>query len=108
MVEKNHFIPKIIALVAIASIIATVAAMIGFNRDQIITISVFSMSIMGALLFWQFRVSFAFFGSSMLLLTRVITFEEFIMHSSMEIILFLIEMPTTTFIVFSGFIPASR
>jgi len=75
-----------------ATVTGFVAGNIGFNRDQIITLCVFSVSILGALFFWQFRVSFALFGSSMLLLTRIITFEEFISYSSMEIILFLIGM----------------
>lgn len=90
--SKNHFIPRIILLALIAAIVGTVANGIGFDKRQIVTLTVFSLSILGALLFWQFRVSFAFFGSSLLLLSRVITFEEFIAFSSMEIILFLIGM----------------
>jgi Na+/H+ antiporter NhaD/arsenite permease-like protein len=89
---KNHFLRKIIVLVLIAAGLATMAVNIGFDKRQVITLVVFSVSILGALLFWQFRVSFAFFGSSILLLTRIITFEEFILHSSMEVILFLIGM----------------
>jgi len=89
---RNHFLLKISVLALIAAVVATVASKIGFDRRQIITLTVFSVSILGALLFWQFRVSFAFLGSSILLLTRVITFEEFMMFSSMEIILFLIGM----------------
>ncbi len=89
---KNHFVLKILVLVLIALTVATISTHLGFNRNQVITLTVFSLSILGALLFWQFRVSFAFFGSSMLLLTRIITFEEFIALSSMEIIFFLIGM----------------
>ncbi|MBN1872073.1 MAG: hypothetical protein JW800_05810 [Candidatus Omnitrophica bacterium] len=89
---KNHFIAKISALILIAAAIALISSVIGFDKKQVTTITVFSLSILGALLFWEFRVSFAFFGSSLLLLTRVITFEEFIAHSSMEVILFLIGM----------------
>ena len=65
---KNHFILKITVLALIAAIVATVAFNIGFDKRQIVTLTVFSVSIMGALLFWQFRVSFAFFGSSVLLI----------------------------------------
>lgn len=89
---KNHFLFKIIVLALLVLAVGTVAARIGFDKRQLTTLTVFSMSILGALLFWQFRVSFAFFGSSMLLLLGIVTFEEFIMLSSMEVILFLIGM----------------
>jgi Na+/H+ antiporter NhaD/arsenite permease-like protein len=89
---KNHFLFKITVLILLAAVVATVAAGIGFDKRQIITLAVFSVSILGALLFWQFRVSFAFFGSSILLLTGIITLEKFIIYSSMEVILFLIGM----------------
>lgn len=89
---KNNFLLKISVLILLAAVVATVAARIGFDKRQVTTLTVFSVSILGALLFWQFRVSFAFLGSSILLLARIITFEEFIVFSSMEIILFLIGM----------------
>lgn len=89
---RNHFLYKIIVLILLASLVATAAAATGFDKRQVITLAVFSVSILGALLFWQFRVSFAFFGSSLLLLTRIITIEELIAFSSMEVILFLIGM----------------
>lgn len=90
--EKNNFIFKIVVLILLTAIVATVATKIGFDKRQVVTLTVFSMSILGAVLFWEFRVSFAFFGSSMLLLLRIISFEDFIMLSSMEVILFLIGM----------------
>ncbi|MBL7071656.1 MAG: hypothetical protein ISS26_05765 [Candidatus Omnitrophica bacterium] len=92
MAKRDKFLFKIVMLVLLASTVATVGANIGFNTKQVTTLTVFSLSILGALFFWEFRVSFAFFGSSMLLMMRIITFEEFIAFSSMEVILFLIGM----------------
>lgn len=90
--QKNHFFFKVVILILLAAGVAMLAGRIGLDKRQVITLAVFSMSILGALLFWEFRLSFAFLGASVLLLTHIITFEEFIMLSSMEVILFLIGM----------------
>ena len=92
MANRDRFIFKIAVLILLASVIAVIGTRIGFDRRQVTTLTVFSFSILGALFFWQFRVSFAFFGSSLLIIMRIITFEEFIALSSMEVILFLIGM----------------
>ncbi len=89
---SNNYLFKITVLILIMAAVAMGALAIGFDKKQAATLTIFSMSILGALLFWEFRVSFAFFGSSLLLLFRIITFQEFILFSSMEIILFLIGM----------------
>jgi Na+/H+ antiporter NhaD/arsenite permease-like protein len=88
----RHYLSKILVLILIVAGVAFFASLIGLDKKQVTTLAVFSMSILGALLFWELRLSFAFFGSSLLLLFRIITFQEFIMLSSMEIILFLIGM----------------
>jgi len=92
MATRDKFIFKIAGLILLAAVIAMAGVGIGFDKKQVITLAVFSFSILGALFFWQFRVSFAFFGSSLLIIMRIITFEEFIALSSMEVILFLIGM----------------
>jgi len=78
----------VIALVAIAF----VGVSLGFNLNQTITLCAFSLSILGTLLFWQFRLSFAFLGTTIILFTGVVPLKDFLAHSSMEIILFLIGM----------------
>ncbi|MBU4377170.1 MAG: anion permease [Candidatus Omnitrophica bacterium] len=88
----RHYLSKIFILISIVAIVAVTASAIGLDKKQATTLAIFSLSILGALLFWDFRVSFAFFGSSLLLLFRIMTFQEFILFSSMEIILFLIGM----------------
>lgn len=89
---KNNFIIKSIILISLAFFIALLGKIIGFNARQVLVTGIFSISILGAILFWEFRLSFAFLGSSIMLLTGIATLEEFILASSWEIIFFLLGM----------------
>ena len=64
----------------------------GLNSHQTLAVAIFVASICGTLFFWEFRLSFAFLGSSILVLTRTIDIENLIKFSSLEVILFLIGM----------------
>ncbi|MCM8798010.1 MAG: SLC13 family permease [Candidatus Omnitrophica bacterium] len=65
---------------------------IGLNFSQSLSLGVFALSILGTVFFWDFRLSFAFLGTSLLLLTRTIDLENLIKFSSLEVILFLVGM----------------
>ncbi|NQT05910.1 MAG: hypothetical protein HQ575_00030, partial [Candidatus Omnitrophica bacterium] len=89
----NHkFLAKSLILVFTAALIALSVKLLGFNTKQVLATGIFSISILGAILFWEFRLSFAFLGSSIMLLTGVATLERFILASSWEIIFFLLGM----------------
>jgi len=60
--------------------------------QQSLSITIFSASILGTLFFWDFRLSFAFLGTSVLLVTKTIDLEHVIEFSSLEVILFLVGM----------------
>jgi Na+/H+ antiporter NhaD/arsenite permease-like protein len=92
MAKEKYLLQKSLSLVAAVAIIAFCGYRMSFNANQIITLSAFSLSILGTLLFWQFRLSFAFLGTTIILFTGVATLQEFLRHSSMEIIFFLIGM----------------
>jgi len=64
----------------------------GMNTQQALSISIFSASVLGTLFFWDFRLSFAFIGTSILLMTKTIDLEHVIEFSSLEVILFLVGM----------------
>lgn len=64
----------------------------GLEVKQIFSLASFVFTILGTILFWEFRLSFAFFSTSFLLFSRVANLEDFLRFSSMEIILFLIGM----------------
>jgi Na+/H+ antiporter NhaD/arsenite permease-like protein len=65
---------------------------IGLNGHQATAISIFSASILGTLFFWDFRLGFAFIGTSILLATRTIDLENVIKFASLDVILFLVGM----------------
>lgn len=62
------------------------------NAHQALSISIFSASILGTLFFWDFRLSFAFIGTSVLLMTKTVDLEHILEFSSLEVILFLVGM----------------
>ena len=59
---------------------------------QALSIGIFSASILGTLFFWDFRLSFAFIGTSVLLMTKTVDLEHVLEFSSLEVILFLVGM----------------
>lgn len=63
-----------------------------FTRDQIISASIFLLIICGTLFYWKFRVTFAFAGISVLLITRLLDVPHVIEHAGLDIILFLVGM----------------
>jgi Na+/H+ antiporter NhaD/arsenite permease-like protein len=65
---------------------------IGLNPHQATAIAIFSISILGTLFFWSFRLTFAFLGTSVLLMTQTIDLDNVIKFSSLEVILFLVGM----------------
>jgi len=60
--------------------------------QQAFILCIFSLSIIGTLLFWELRLSFVFVGSGVLFLPRSIDLEHFIRFASLDVILFLIGM----------------
>lgn len=83
---------KLIFLIAVALGLGVLSRNHGLNFHQATTISIFSASILGSLLFWDFRLSFAFLGTAALLISRAIDLENLIRFSSLEVILFLVGM----------------
>ena len=83
---------KVLLLILLSLFVGLFGYEIGLNFKQSVTISIFSMSILGTLFFWEFRLSFVFIGSGILLLTKVIDLENFIKFASLDVILFLIGM----------------
>ena len=85
-------VKKFIILIAIAAGLGFLTKSIGLNSQQALSISVFSASVLGTLFFWDFRLSFVFLGTSVLLITRTIDLEHLVRYSSLEVILFLVGM----------------
>lgn len=83
---------KFILLISIACGLGFLSKQIGLNNQQALSISIFFASILGTLFFWDFRLSFAFIGTSLLLITKAIDIEHLVMFASLEVILFLVGM----------------
>lgn len=89
---KNTIVQKFIILIGLSLALGIWCSQTGFTSRQALSISIFSASIFGTLFFWDFRLSFAFLGSSLLLITKTIDLEHLIKFSSLDIILFLVGM----------------
>ncbi len=85
-------IKKFIILITISLGLGFLTKNIGLNNQQALAVSIFSASMLGTLFFWDFRLSFAFLGTSILLMTHAIDLENLIKFSSLEVILFLVGM----------------
>ena len=83
---------KFITLIVVSSGLGFLCGHIGFSLHQATAIAIFCASILGTLFFWDFRLSFAFLGVSILLITRTINLENVVRFASLEVILFLVGM----------------
>jgi len=83
---------KVILLSLIVPLPGILGHAIGLANKQAFILSVFSLSVLGTLLFWDLRLSFVFVGSGILFLTRSVDLRHFIEFASLDVILFLIGM----------------
>lgn len=82
------------AISYVAGIIITVIAssFLGLSTKQLLAVAGFSSIFFGAIFFWQYRLGFAFFGVSLLLVTGLIDVPHIIEFAGLDIIIFLISM----------------
>jgi Na+/H+ antiporter NhaD/arsenite permease-like protein len=81
-----------IVYVSIILSLSVLASMVGFSTHQVLSLSIFFMVIFGTILFWQFRLSFALLGISLLLAFGLLDIPHLIEFAGLDIILFLIGM----------------
>jgi len=81
---------KLLSIIITALLIIFGGPRIGLSLHQAIVASIFCVSIMGVLLYWELRLSFVFLGAGVMLLTRSIDLENLIKFASLDVILFLI------------------
>jgi len=85
-------IKKLVLLILISTVVVFSSRLIGLNHHQSLAIGILIFSVLGTLFFWTFRLSFAFLGVSILLMTKTIDLENVIKFASLEVILFLVGM----------------
>jgi Na+/H+ antiporter NhaD/arsenite permease-like protein len=83
---------KLVILVGLAAGLGFLSRGLGLNFHQATSVAIFSASILGTLFFWSFRLTFAFLGTSILLITQTIDLDSVLKSSSLEVILFLVGM----------------
>lgn len=83
---------KLLLLFCISLTLGILGLLAGMTYQQAFILCIFSLSIIGTLLFWELRLSFVFVGSGILFLPRSIDLEHFIKFASLDVILFLIGM----------------
>lgn len=83
---------KFFILIFISVSLGLLSRYLGLNNHQSLAVSIFLISMLGTLFFWDFRLSFVFIGTSILLITRTIDLDNLISFASLEVILFLVGM----------------
>ena len=83
---------KGITYVSIILSLSILSSLVGFSTHQVLSLAIFFMVIFGTILFWQFRLSFALLGISLLLAFGLLDIPHLIEFAGLEIILFLIGM----------------
>jgi len=77
--------------VAVTTILAS---WLQLTTQQLLSVAGFSTILFGAIIFWKYRLAFAFFGISGLLATGLLDIEHLIEFAGLDIIIFLIAMMT--------------
>jgi len=83
-------VKKLLIIIGTALCVAAGGAKVGLSQHQAIVATIFCVSIMGVLLYWELRLSFVFLGAGAMLLTHSIDLENLIKFASLDVILFLI------------------
>lgn len=83
---------RVALLVAIAAAVVVTGRSLGLTVHQAIAASVFLATILGTLLFWNLRLSIAFIGVAVLILTRSFNLPDLVQATSLPVILFLVGM----------------
>lgn len=84
---------KFLFLITVAvSVNIFAPSLAGLNAQQSLSCAIFLMSILGTLLFWEFRLGIAFSGVSILLLSGVLSIEHMVKFASVEVVFFLMSM----------------
>ncbi len=86
------FARRLALLILLSVSLAWAGRYVGLDTHQQVSAGVFLSAILGTLLFWNLRLSIAFLGISVLILTRSLTVEQYIESAELPVILFLVGM----------------
>jgi Na+/H+ antiporter NhaD/arsenite permease-like protein len=83
---------RLLTMLAASLGVGIIGASTVFNVQQASAVGVFVAIIMGTLFFWNFRLAIAFLGLAVLICSKSLTIGQFVVSSSLEVILFLVGM----------------
>src|SRR4030042_6563275 len=89
---KKYINKKVLIFIVCILCVNFFSSYAGLTAAQRIALIAFSSTILGTLLFWEFRLSCAFLGTAIILFFGVARLDKFLRLASMEIILFLVGM----------------
>ena len=94
--------PKGIVYILVVLGVGFLAFMAGFSKTQVLSLSIFFMVIFGTIFFWQFRLSFALLGISLLLAFGLLDIPHLIKFAGLDIgaAATLIVLPVSVFAFF--------
>jgi len=85
-------VKKVITLIFLTLCVLIGCLYVKLSNHQVYATTIFSLFIFGTLIYWQFRLAFAFLGISALFITGVINIGDFLKFANFDIIFFLVAM----------------
>ena len=83
---------RAVLVLAMSAALAGTAWALHFNTRQILSVTIFTVTVLATLFFWRFRLAIAFLGISALLACKVLTVHEFVESCELPVIIFLVGM----------------
>lgn len=83
-----HAISFFLILFSIYVVLSTVRLPV----NQMISVLVFSSTVAGTLLFWNFRLAFALGGVGLLMASRILSLDLMVDYMSLDVVVFLVSM----------------
>jgi Na+/H+ antiporter NhaD/arsenite permease-like protein len=83
---------KVVIYILVISVMSGLALLAAFSISQVLSLAIFFMVIFGTILFWRFRLPFAFIGIALLLAFGLLDIPHLIEFAGLDIILFLVGM----------------
>ena len=92
-------------ILALSACVAGLVHSFGYTNPQTLACTVFAMTVLATLFFWEFRLAVAFLGIAALFACNVLTLERFVDSCELPVILFLVGMMVTVGVAALTLIP---
>ncbi|MBI4258293.1 MAG: hypothetical protein HY619_04995 [Thaumarchaeota archaeon] len=83
---------SLVTFLSLLAIVTVIASLSGLGREQVLSVFVFSILILGTLTYWRFRLAFGLVGLGLLLGLGLINVAHLVEFAGLDIILFLVGM----------------